>query len=167
MSMISLPISIRRGLSHLSADRAPQSGAGHARRLWVVLRALCQLMKVALNLPFGHSEFIRGGASTTAGSLITLARQGWRVPCRGVRSAPFARALAWQRLQRQPLPSRYHPDDFACAGVVRDTGKPPAQFDRGRELALLLEDGADGGSISFGDGEHGWHMMAAVRVGKP
>jgi hypothetical protein len=39
--------------------------------------------------------------------------------------------------------------------VVDDAGEAAAQFDGGRQFAVLLIDGADRGGIGFGDNEHG------------
>jgi hypothetical protein len=51
--------------------------------------------------------------------------------------------------------------------VVRDAGEKPAQLDGGRELAALLEDGADCCSLCFGDGEHRGSMVAEAKAHKP
>jgi hypothetical protein len=45
----------------------------------------------------------------------------------------------------------------ACA-LLGDAGEAPAQFDRGRELAALLERGPDRRSICVGDDKHPWSM---------
>jgi hypothetical protein len=42
--------------------------------------------------------------------------------------------------------------------IVGDARKQPAQFDRGRQLAALLEDGADCSGFCLGDDEHRWSM---------
>ncbi len=54
---------------------------------------------------------------------------------------------------------RRPPGDRACTApgvlVVRDAGEQPAHFDRSRQLAVLLIDGANRGGIGFGDDKHG------------
>jgi hypothetical protein len=53
---------------------------------------------------------------------------------------------------------RFPPSDSLGAGtglcIVGDLGKSAAQFDRSRQLALLIEDSADRGGIRLGDDEH-------------
>jgi len=55
--------------------------------------------------------------------------------------------------------SGVHPGDrpgaLSRSGDVADAGKPPAQFDGGRKLAMLIEDGTDRGRSFLGDDEHG------------
>ena len=68
-------------------------------------------------------------------------------------SAPFEHD-ARHRLRWQRLPSRNDPCVEPGLGIVGDAGEQPTQLDRSREFALLEEDGADGGSFSFGDAEH-------------
>jgi hypothetical protein len=53
---------------------------------------------------------------------------------------------------------RCGPGALPCLRVVGDAGEPPAQLDRGRELATLLVDGADRSGIRLGDDEHRWSM---------
>src|SRR3954453_21509629 len=65
--------------------------------------------------------------------------------------------------QRRYRGRRDRPRRPACDGpgalprllVVDDAGEPAADLDGGRQLALLLIDGADRGGIGFGDDEHG------------
>src|SRR4051794_23468502 len=65
--------------------------------------------------------------------------------------------------QRRYRGRRDRPRRPACDGpgalprllVVDDAGEPAAHLDGGRQLALLLIDGADRGGIGFGDDEHG------------
>lgn len=49
-----------------------------------------------------------------------------------------------------------------CLGVVADPGKPSAQLDRSRPLALLIEDSADRSSIGLGDDKHSGIMAAHI-----
>jgi hypothetical protein len=46
--------------------------------------------------------------------------------------------------------------------VVGDAQEPPPQFDRGRELATLLVDGADRSGIRLGDDEHAKSMRMTL-----
>jgi len=39
-------------------------------------------------------------------------------------------------------------------GIVGDAREPASQLDHGRELAVLVENGADRGGIFLGDDEH-------------
>jgi hypothetical protein len=50
--------------------------------------------------------------------------------------------------------------------VVGDPWKPPAQLDSSRQLSLLIENGADRGSISLGDDEHPKSMRVSASAGK-
>ena len=43
-------------------------------------------------------------------------------------------------------------------GVVGDAWEPASQLDHGRQLAALIESGADRGGIFLGDDEHLRHM---------
>jgi hypothetical protein len=45
------------------------------------------------------------------------------------------------------LPASDGPGTLARLRVVGDAREPPAQLDRGREFATLLEDGTDRGSL--------------------
>src|ERR1700712_3775540 len=64
------------------------------------------------------------------------------------------RAALTLRLRWQRLPASNSPDALPRLRVVGDAGKPPAQLDGGRQLALLFIDGTDRGGIRFGDHEH-------------
>ena len=70
------------------------------------------------------------------------------------------------RTRRQRLPSSYHARALSRLHVVCNAGKQPAQFDRGRQLALLLECGADRGGCGFGDDEHPRRMVTRAVTGK-
>jgi hypothetical protein len=48
---------------------------------------------------------------------------------------------------------------------VSDAGEPPLQLDRGRQLAALLEDGADRGGIRLGDDKsYGKHAPPLIQI---
>ena len=49
--------------------------------------------------------------------------------------------------------------------VVGDAGEPPAQFNRGRKLAALLEDGPDRSSLTLRDDEHRRHVGIRTKTG--
>ena len=70
-------------------------------------------------------------------------------PTRAHRQHGAGRRMGWQG-----LPASNHPGVGPGLRIVRDTGKQPAQLNRGRQLAFLEVDGADGGGFSFGDAEH-------------
>jgi hypothetical protein len=80
-----------------------------------------------------------------------------------------ARIPPLPRAQRhgQRLPAGDGPGTGAGLGGVGDGGEQPAQLDRGRELAALLEDGADRGGLCLGDDEHAGRMGARIEDGKP
>jgi hypothetical protein len=75
-----------------------------------------------------------------------------------------------QPRHRANLHRRYPPSDGSGAlprfRVVADTGKPPAQLDRSRQLTFLIEDGADRSSIGLGDDEHPQTMAIRTSSGK-
>jgi hypothetical protein len=50
--------------------------------------------------------------------------------------------------------------------VVSDPRKSPTQLDGGRQLSLLIEDGADRGGIGLGDDEHSKDMAVPTTAGK-
>ena len=50
--------------------------------------------------------------------------------------------------------------------VVGYPWEPPAQLDSGRQLSLLIEDGADRGGIGLGDDEHPKNMAVRTTAGK-
>ena len=50
--------------------------------------------------------------------------------------------------------------------IVSDARESATHLDRGRQLALLIKDSADRGSIGFGDEEHGGKMQDAPEPGK-
>ena len=59
---------------------------------------------------------------------------------------------AWQDVaERAGASSRDGPGALSCLRVVEHTREQPAQLDRGRELAVLLEDGSDLRGNSAGD----------------
>jgi hypothetical protein len=64
------------------------------------------------------------------------------------------------------LPAGDGADALPRLGVVGDAREPPAQLDRSRELATLLKDGTDCGSICLGDDEHRWSMGRRVEADK-
>ena len=78
----------------------------------------------------------------------------------------------WPWPFRHPLhrPQRLPAGDGAGALprllVVGDAGEQPPQLDRGRELAMLLEGGADRSGLSLTDDEHRWSMGRHVVAGK-
>jgi hypothetical protein len=67
----------------------------------------------------------------------------------------------WQR-----LPARYDAHTLPRLDVVRDAGKQPAQLNRGRQLALLLECSADCSGFRFGHDEHAGSMVTRGVIGK-
>lgn len=69
------------------------------------------------------------------------------------------------RLGRLP-PSNDAPDTGSRLRIVGDPPEPPAQLKRSRQLALLLEDGADRGGISLSDDEHPTNMVMYGKAGK-
>ena len=79
-----------------------------------------------------------------------------------------ARIPLLHRAQRdgQGFPAGDGPGAGAGLRGVCDGGEQPAQFDRGRELAALLVDGADRGGLGLGDDEHAGRMGRLVTVGK-
>jgi hypothetical protein len=89
---------------------------------------------------------------------------GGRSACSGLFATPLAQPPGrawWQR-----LPARYDARALPRLHVVRDAGKQPAQLDRGRQLALLLECGTDRGGVCFGNNEHLGSMVKRARTGK-
>jgi len=89
---------------------------------------------------------------------------GGRSACSGLFATPLAQppGRAW----RQRLPARYDARALPRLHVVRDAGKQPAQLDRGRQLALLLECSADCGGFRFGHDEHAGSMVTRGVTGK-
>jgi len=69
------------------------------------------------------------------------------------------------RAQRlgQWLPAGNGAGTFPRLRVVGDPREPPPQLDDGRQLAVLVEGGADRGGIGLGDDEHGGSMEHARR----
>ena len=63
-------------------------------------------------------------------------------------------------------PSNDAPDAGPRLRIVGDPAEPPAQLKRSRQLALLLEDGADRGGISLSDDEHPGNMVMYGQAGK-
>ena len=89
---------------------------------------------------------------------------GGRSACSGLFATPLAQPPGrawWQR-----LPARYDGRALPRLHVVRDAGKQPAQLDRGRQLALLLECSADCGGFRFGHDEHAGSMVTRGVTGK-
>ena len=70
----------------------------------------------------------------------------------------------WHRGQR--LPAGYGPGAGPRLRSVGDTRKQPAQLDRGRQLAALLEGGADRSGFYIGDHEHPESMGSRSTTGK-
>jgi hypothetical protein len=69
--------------------------------------------------------------------------------------------LLWQR-----CPAGDGPSARPRLRIVANPGKPPTQLDHSRQLALLVEDGADRSSISLGDDKHPRTMAMRLPVGK-
>jgi hypothetical protein len=67
----------------------------------------------------------------------------------------------------QWLPPGDAPGTGARLCVVGDAREPAAQLDGGRQLSLLIEHGADRGSIGFVDDEHPVSMATRARASKP
>ena len=74
---------------------------------------------------------------------------------------PHRARLGWQRHPPGDAPG-------ACPRlrVVSDPRKPPAQLNNSRQLSLLIEGGADRGSIGLGDDEHPQSMMVRTTADK-
>jgi hypothetical protein len=87
-----------------------------------------------------------------------------RSPCSGLPVTPLAQPPG--RTWRQRLPARYGARALPRLHVVRDAGKQPAQLDRGRQLALLLECSADCSGFRFGHDEHAGSMVTRAVTGK-
>ena len=68
--------------------------------------------------------------------------------------APDACSAAAWAVAAPAASSRRWPSALPGLHGVGEQREQPAQFDRSRQLAALLEGGADGGSLSFGDGEN-------------
>ena len=64
---------------------------------------------------------------------------------------------AWR--SRQRLPARNRPDTCSRFRVVANPRKTAAQLDSCRQLALLVEDGADCIGIGLGDEKHPKSMV--------
>ena len=79
-----------------------------------------------------------------------------------------ARIPPLPRAQRhgQRLPAGDGPGTGAGLRGVGDGGEQPAQLDRGRQLAALLEGGADRGGLCLGDDEHAGRMGVRTEGGK-
>ena len=79
-----------------------------------------------------------------------------------------ARIPPLPRVQRhgQRLPAGDGPGTGAGLRGVGDGGEQPAQLDRGRELAALLEGGADCGGFCLCDDHHAGRMGVRIEDGK-
>jgi hypothetical protein len=69
-------------------------------------------------------------------------------------------------LLRQRCPPGDGPSARSRLRIVANPGKPPTQLDHSRQLALLVEDGADRSSISLVDDKHPRTMAMQIPVGK-
>jgi hypothetical protein len=69
------------------------------------------------------------------------------------------------RLDYQRSPPGDAPSVCPRLRVVGDPREPPAQLDSSRQLSLLVEDGADRGSIGLGDNEHPNSIAARTAAG--
>jgi len=98
------------------------------------------------------------GPATAPGQLV---RETLMIPA-GVRPRYPSDRARWQR-----LPAGNDPGAFPRLHGVGDAGKQPAQLDRGRQLAVLLEGGADCGGFCLGDDEHPRSMGMRTMTGKP
>ena len=70
------------------------------------------------------------------------------------------------RSRRQRHPSGYDACALPRLHVVGDGGEQPAQLDGGRQLAPLIEHGADRGGFRFGDDDHPMSMVVWAVTGK-
>ena len=79
-----------------------------------------------------------------------------------------ARIPPLPRAQRhgQRLPAGDGPGTGAGLRGVGDGGEQPAQLDRGRQLAALLESGTDRCGLCLGDDEHRRSMGTRIMTGK-
>ena len=104
----------------------------------------------------------RAGTRNPGGAIVSVGLTG--VGC----STDFGGALtaAPGAADGQRPPAGDGPGTGAGLRGVGDGGEQPAQLDRGRELAALLEDGTDRGGLSFGDDEHAGRMGARTEGGK-
>ena len=86
------------------------------------------------------------------------------IACSGLPATPPAQPSG--RTWRQRLPARYDARTLPRLHVVRNAGKQPAQLNRGRQLALLLECSADCSGFRFGHDEHAGSMVTRGVIGK-
>ena len=98
------------------------------------------------------------GPATAPGQLVG---EALKIPA-GVKSRYPPGRARWQR-----LPTGNGPGAFPRLHGVGDAGKQPAQLDGGRQLAVLLEGGADCGGFCLGDDEHPRSMGMRTMTGKP
>jgi hypothetical protein len=82
------------------------------------------------------------------------------------RSGPPGCAHPMGRKRRQRLPASDDTGALPRLQVVGDGGEQPAQLDGGRQLASLLECGADRSGFRFGDDEHPASMGTRTAAGK-
>jgi hypothetical protein len=93
-------------------------------------------------------------------------RRGFGCPRRSPARAAGTQPDHGARWRRQRLPSGDSSDVRSCLGVVGDPRKSPAQLNSGRQLAVLVEDGADCIGIGLGYEEHPHSMVARSTAGK-
>jgi hypothetical protein len=72
---------------------------------------------------------------------------------------PAARSPDQPGLRGQGVPASNDPGAFPSLRIVGHAREQPAQLDGSRQLALLLERGADRGGLSLGDNEHAGRMV--------
>jgi len=89
------------------------------------------------------------GQGQVPGEVLTGCRRASRGTASGL-PAPKPLGRAW----RQRLPSGDDARALPRLQVVCDTGEQAPQLDRGRQLALLLECGADRSGFCLGNDEH-------------
>jgi hypothetical protein len=81
----------------------------------------------------------------------------------------LAGAQRRRRAERQGhgFPTSNGSDAFPCPRGVSDARESPAQLDRSRALAALIQGGANRRSLFFGDDEHRWSMGMQSIARKP
>lgn len=125
-----------------------------------MLRIYPERLAVALDTHDPLRAFSRPGSRGKA-RLAWTKRAYSPLPARAPRHYGAGGRMGWQRC---PVGDR--PGVQPGLGVVEDAGKQPAQLNRGRQLALLEENGTDGGGFGFGDAKYGRTMAFSAAADK-